>query len=657
MAAELGIFALILAFALSLSQAFFGLIGAWRSRPAWMQVARPAVTGQFVFVATAFACLVYAFVHDDFSVLYVARNSNSHLPVFYKVAALWGAHEGSLLLWILILSIWSVAVAAFSRQLPLGFSSRVLGVMGLVSSGFMLFTLWTSNPFQRLIPAAQDGADLNPVLQDFALAIHPPMLYMGYVGFSVAFAFACAAMLEGRLDQTWAKWTRPWTIFAWMFQTIGIALGSWWAYYELGWGGWWFWDPVENASFMPWLVGTALIHSLSVTEKRGIFKSWTLLLAIFAFSLSLVGTFLVRSGVLVSVHSFATDPTRGLYILAFLVLTIGGSLTLYAWRAPKLYAPGGFELFSREFFLLVNNVILVAVAGLVLWGTLSPLVYELLGLGKISVGPPVFAVMFLVPVLPLLAFLAVGMHSAWRRGKLTVAAKPLWWLLAGSVALAVAVQGLAYGSFQWVGLVGMSFGFWVIASAFLDPLARYRQGLKITAAMLGMSIAHIGVGMFAIGASGVESYKIEKDVALKPGGSFLIAGYNFRFVNAVDVKGPNYDAVEALMEVTRDGKPVAILKPQKRHFWVQQTDNSQAAISVGWSRDLFVAMGNPLGEGAWSMRIQYKPLVRYIWLGALVMAIGGFIAATDRRYRARIQATVRAGAGVPPNPEPTLGPA
>jgi cytochrome c-type biogenesis protein CcmF len=655
MAAELGIFALILAFVLSLSQAFFGLIGAWRSRLAWMSVARPAVTGQFVFVATAFACLVYAFVHDDFSVLYVARNSNSHLPVFYKVAALWGAHEGSLLLWILILSIWSVAVAAFSRQLPLGFSSRVLGVMGLVSSGFMLFTLWTSNPFQRLIPAAQDGADLNPVLQDFALAIHPPMLYMGYVGFSVAFAFACAAMLEGRLDQTWAKWTRPWTIFAWMFQTIGIALGSWWAYYELGWGGWWFWDPVENASFMPWLVGTALIHSLSVTEKRGIFKSWTLLLAIFAFSLSLVGTFLVRSGVLVSVHSFATDPTRGLYILAFLVFTIGGSLTLYAWRAPKLYAPGGFEFFSREFFLLVNNVILVAVAALVLWGTLSPLVYELLGLGKISVGPPVFAVMFLVPILPLMLFLAIGMHSAWRRGKLTIAAKPIWWLLAVSVVLAAAVQRVAYGSFQWVGLVGMSFGFWVIASALLDPLARYRQGLKITAAMLGMSIAHIGVGMFAIGASGVESYKIEKDVALKPGGSFLIAGYNFRFVNAVDVKGPNYDAVEALMEVTRGGKPVAILKPQKRHYWVQQTDNSQAAISVGWSRDLFVAMGNPLGEGAWSMRIQYKPLVRYIWLGALVMAIGGFTAATDRRYRSRVPAAVRATTGAPPNPEPTLG--
>jgi len=651
MAPELGIFALILAFVLSLAQAFFGLAGAWRARPVWMSVARPAVTGQFVFVAMAFACLSYSFVNDDFSVLYVARNSNSQLPLFYKVAALWGAHEGSLLLWILILSIWSVAVAAFSRQLPVSFSSRVLGVMGLVSSGFMLFTLWTSNPFQRLIPAAGDGADLNPVLQDFALAIHPPMLYTGYVGFSVAFAFAIAAMLEGRLDQTWAKWTRPWTIFAWMFQTIGIALGSWWAYYELGWGGWWFWDPVENASFMPWLVGTALIHSLSVTEKRGIFKSWTLLLAIFAFSLSLVGTFLVRSGVLVSVHSFATDPTRGLYILAFLVVTIGGSLTLYAWRAPKLYAPGGFQLFSREFFLLVNNVILVSVAGLVLWGTLSPLVYEELGLGKISVGPPVFAVMFLVPIIPLMIFLAIGMHSAWRRGKLTVAAEPLWWLLAAAAALSIAIQGLGFGTFHWVGLLGFTFGFWIIFSSLLDPIRRWRQGLNLSAAVLGMSIAHLGVGLFAIGASGVESYKIEKDVALKPGGSFAIAGYDVRFVNAVDVRGPNYDAVQALVEVTRNGKPVAVLKPQKRHFWVQQTDNSQAAISVNWSRDLFVAMGNSLGDGAWSMRIQYKPFVRYIWLGALVMALGGFIAATDRRYRVKVPGAAR-DVAVPPAPEP-----
>jgi cytochrome c-type biogenesis protein CcmF len=598
-----------------------------------MSAARPAVAAQFGFVVVAFGCLVYSFVHNDFSVAYIAEHSNSRLPLFYQVAALWGGHEGSLLLWTLILAIWSVAVLIFSTSLPRSFSSRVLGVMGLISGGFLLFMLWTSDPFQRLIPAAGDGADLNPVLQDFALAIHPPMLYTGYVGFSVAFAFACAAMLEGRLDQAWAKWTRPWTIFAWMFQTVGIALGSWWAYYELGWGGWWFWDPVENASFMPWLVGTALIHSLSVTEKRGIFKSWTLLLAIFAFSLSLIGTFIVRSGVLVSVHSFATDPKRGLFILVFLMMTIGGSLGLYAWRAPKLYAPGGFELFSREFFLLVNNVLLVGVAGLILWGTLSPLVYEVLGIGKISVGPPVFSLMFLVPMLPLLVFMCIGMHSAWRRGKLTAAAKPIWWLLGAAVLIAIAVQGLVYREFHWVGLIGFSLGIWVMFSAVLDLVQRWRGGLKPTAGMLGMAIAHFGIGMFAIGASGVESYKIEKDVALKPGGSFAIAGYDFNFINARDVRGPNYDAVEALVEITRAGRQVALLRPQKRHFWVQQSDNSQAAISVSWSRDLFVAMGNPLGDGAWSMRLQYKPLVRYIWLGAIVMAIGGFIAARDRRYR------------------------
>jgi cytochrome c-type biogenesis protein CcmF len=406
---------------------------------------------------------------------------------------------------------------------------------------------------------------------------------------------------------------------------------------------------------MPWLVGTALIHSLSVTEKRGIFKSWTLLLAIFAFSLSLVGTFLVRSGVLVSVHSFATDPTRGLYILAFLVLTIGGSLTLYAWRAPKLYAPGGFELFSREFFLLVNNVILVAVAALVLWGTLSPLVYEMLNIGKISVGPPVFAVMFLVPMFPLMIFLAIGMHSAWRRGKLTVTAKPLWWLGGAAVLLSVAIQGIVFREFHIVGLMGFSFGFWVIFSSVLEPLRRWRQKQTIGAALIGMCLAHLGVGMFAIGASGVESYKIEKDVALKPGGSFTIAGYEFTFVNAANVTGPNYDAVEATVTVTRDGHLVTVLKPQKRHFWVQQTDNSKAAISVNWARDLFVAMGNPLGENAWSMRIQYKPLVRYIWLGAIVMALGGLLAATDRRYRLKVPADAPQPSTTPPPGRAELG--
>ena len=649
---ELGIFALILALLLSMAQAFFGLVGAWWDKPAWMAVARPAVAGQFVFVVMSFGCLVYSFVVNDFSVLYVANNSNTQLPLFYRVAAVWGAHEGSLLLWITILAIWSLAVAAFSRGLPRTFASRVLGIMGMVSTGFLLFTLWTSNPFKRLIPAAPNGASLNPILQDFALSIHPPMLYTGYVGFSVAFAFACAAMLEGRLDQSWAKWTRPWTICAWIFQTIGITLGSWWAYYELGWGGWWFWDPVENASFMPWLVGTALIHSLSVTEKRGIFKSWTLLLAIFAFSLSLIGTFLVRSGVLVSVHSFATDPKRGLFILAGLVFTIGSSLALYAWRAPKLYVPGGFELFSREFFLLVNNVLLVSAAGLVLWGTLAPLFYELLGIGKISVGPPVFNLMFMVPILPMLIFMAIGMHATWRRGKLTVRAASLWALLGVGAVAAILIQH-AYGSFHWVGLVGLAFGIWIILSSLYEPVQRLRQRQVIPRAMVGMTIAHLGVGMFAIGVSGVNTYKIEKDVAMKPGATFSIAGYDFKFLSTSKVIGPDYDAVQALIEVTHDGKLVATLTPQKRHFAVQQTDNSHAAIAVNPLRDLFVAMGDPLGAGAWSMRIQYKPLIRYVWLGALVMAVGGVVSASDRRYRVKVPATTAdTAAAAPPRPDP-----
>jgi cytochrome c-type biogenesis protein CcmF len=653
---ELGQFSLILALLLSMSQAFFGLAGAWRANTAWMMVSRPAVTGQFVFVVLAFASLVYAFVTNDFSVTYVATNSNSQLPLFYRVAAVWGAHEGSLLLWILILSVWSLAVAVFSRQLPLSFSSRVLGVMGLVSTGFELFTLWTSSPFLRLMPAARDGADLNPILQDFALAIHPPMLYTGYVGFSVAFAFAIAAMLEGRLDQNWAKWTRPWTIGAWLFQTIGIALGSWWAYYELGWGGWWFWDPVENASFMPWLVGTALIHSLAVTERRGIFKSWTLLLAIFAFSLSLVGTFLVRSGVLVSVHSFATDPTRGLYILVFLLFTIGGSLSLYAWRAPKLYVPGGFEMWSREFFLLVNNVLLVVVAGLVLWGTLSPLVYEVMGIGKISVGPPVFSLMFLVPMLPLLIFLGVGMHSTWKRGRFGSVAKPLGWLAGVAAVIASLIAFVGYKQVHWVGLLGFTAGIWIIFSSLLDPIQRWRQGVRPTAGTLGMVIAHFGVGMFAIGVSGVESYKVEKDVALKPGGSFAIAGYSFKYMDSKPVQGPNYEALEARVEVSRNGTPITTLYPQKRRYWVKETDMSQAAISVGWSRDLFVAMGDSLGNGAWSMRIQYKPLIRYVWMGALVMAIGGGIAASDRRYRSKVKSEAAQSIGAPPDNPPSLLP-
>ncbi|HKE43644.1 MAG TPA: heme lyase CcmF/NrfE family subunit [Steroidobacteraceae bacterium] len=630
---ELGHFALILALCLAIAQSVFGLIGAWRRQPEWMAVARPAVAGQFVFVALAFGCLTAAFVGNDFSVSYVALNSNSALPTFYRVAAVWGAHEGSLLLWIFVLATWSLAVAALSRSLPDTFIARVLGVLGVVSAGFMTFTLATSNPFLRLLPPAVDGNDLNPLLQDFALAVHPPILYTGYVGFAVAFAFACAAMLEGRLDQAWARWTRPWTIVAWMFLTIGIALGSWWAYYELGWGGWWFWDPVENASFMPWLAGTALIHSLAVTEKRGLFRSWTLLLAIFAFSLSLLGTFLVRSGVLISVHAFATDPARGVFVLTFLTLCIGGALSLYAWRAPKLGSSAGFELWSRESFLLFNNVLLVIAAALILLGTLYPLFMDGLDLGKISVGPPYFRAVFLVPMLPLLALLGVGMHAAWKRARLADLKRPL--LIALIVALVVALTATLwfFGRVTVLATVGTTAGLWIIYSSLRDPVSRLRKHQSLSAAVLGMSIAHFGVGVFTIGVAGVEAYKIEKDVALKPGQSVTIAGYDFAFRELRNVEGPNYHAIEGEFDVTRNGQLVRVLQPQKRVYRVQTSPMTEAAITVGWTRDLFVALGDQLGNEAWSVRIQYKPLIRYVWLGALLMAFGGLLAASDRRYR------------------------
>ena len=640
---ELGHFALILALCLALAQSFFGLAGAYTHRPEWMSVARPAVAGQFVFVALAFGCLTASFLGGDFSVRYVALNSNSALPTFYRVAAVWGAHEGSLMLWILVLTTWSVAVAAFSRSLPDTFIARVLGVLGLISTGFLTFTLSTSNPFLRLLPPAMDGNDLNPLLQDFALAVHPPILYTGYVGFAVAFAFACAAMLEGRLDQTWARWTRPWTIVAWMFLTIGIALGSWWAYYELGWGGWWFWDPVENASFMPWLAGTALIHSLAVTEKRGLFRSWTLLLAIFAFSLSLLGTFLVRSGVLISVHSFASDPARGVCILAFLTLCIGGALTLFAWRAPKLGSSAGFELWSRESFLLFNNALLVIAASLILLGTLYPLFMDGLDLGKISVGPPYFRVVFLVPMLPLLALVGVGMHAAWKRARLAELKRPLLLGLAGAFALALAGVLIAYGRVTILALVGLTAGLWIIYSALREPVLRLRRRQGMPTFLLGMCIAHFGVGVFTIGVSGVEAYKVEKDVALKPGQSVQIAGYDFAFRGVRNVEGPNYSAIEGEFDVSHKGTLLRVLHPQKRVYRVQTMPMTEAAITVGWTRDLFVALGDQLGGDAWSVRIQYKPLIRYIWLGALLMALGGLTAASDRRYRtARVTDTLPA---------------
>jgi cytochrome c-type biogenesis protein CcmF len=635
MVIELGLFALIIAVLLSIAQAWFGLAGAQLDNRRWMAAARPAVTGQWVFVALSFAVLCWAFYKNDFSVQYVANNSNSELPTFYRFAAVWGAHEGSLLLWALALSTWSVLVVPFSRNLPETFAARVIGVLGVVSVGFQLFILLTSSPFERLVPAALDGRDLNPLLQDPALAIHPPMLYIGYVGFSVAFAFAVACLLEGKLDEKWARWARPWTTVSWMFLTIGIALGSWWAYYELGWGGWWFWDPVENASFMPWLVGTALIHSLAVTEKRGLFKSWTLLLAITAFSLSLLGTFLVRSGVLVSVHAFASDPSRGLFILAFLGVCVGGSLALYAWRGPALRAKGGFDTLSRETFLLTNNLLLLVATALILIGTLYPLFLDALNMGKISVGPPYFNVVFLIPTIPLLFLMAIGMHSVWKKSNLDDIKRPLAILFAVSLAIGLIVPPVIYGAFHLTTVVGLTAGTWVILSSLYEPFQRIRKRQSLSRSVVGMTLAHIGVGVFAIGVTVTQTYRIEKDIALKPGETIELQGYTFQFNSTRPVKGPNFDAIESEVTITRDGKLVATLHPQKRVYRVQRSPMTEAGIHVKWSRDLFVAMGEDLGQGAWSMRIQYKPMVRYIWLGALIMALGGIVAVTDRRYRTK----------------------
>ncbi len=516
---EIGHFAMILALLLSAAQAFFGLAGAALKRERWLAVVPSAVAGQFLFLALGTGTLVHAFVVNDFSVKYVAEHSNSALPLFYRISALWGAHEGSLLLWICVLGLWTVAVALRSDHLPRAYAARVLGVLGVVSFGFLLFLLSTSSPFERLVPAAVDGNDLNPLLQDFAMAIHPPILYTGYVGMSVSFAFACAAMLEGRTDNAWARWQRPWTIIAWAFLSCGIALGSWWAYYELGWGGWWFWDPVENASFMPWLVGTALIHSLAVTDKRGLFKSWTLLLSVGVFSLSLLGTFLVRSGVLVSVHSFASDPARGIFILSFLALMIGGALTLFAWRAPKLGSSAGFAIVSRESFLLFNNILLVVAAAVVFGGTLAPLIADTLRLGTLSVGPPYFNPSFLVPTLPLVMLVSIGIHSRWRRGALGESKRRILGALAAALLIGLAVTYGFYGGGMLLTPVGAVVGFWIILSSLIDPIDRLRRRLTLPASVLGMTIAHIGLGCFVLGITFVKANTIELDVALARGAS------------------------------------------------------------------------------------------------------------------------------------------
>ncbi len=641
---ELGHFALILALLLAALQAFFGIAGPMLGRDRWIAAVTPAVAGQFVMIATAVGCLVASFVGNDFSVMYVAENSNSALPLFYRVTAMWGAHEGSLLLWILLLAAWTVAVSIGAARLPARFAARVLGVLGVISFGFLLFTLATSNPFLRLDPAAPDGRDLNPILQDPALAIHPPILYTGYVGFAVAFAFACAAMLEGRLDQVWARWTRPWTTAAWAFLTCGIALGSFWAYYELGWGGFWFWDPVENASFMPWLVGTALVHSLAVTDKRGLFKSWTLLLAILAFSMSMLGTFLVRSGVLVSVHSFAADPSRGIFILAFLIVMIGGALSLYAWRAPLLQSTAGFELGARESFLLFNNVLLVIAAATVFAGTLAPLISDALKLGTVSVGPPYFNPTFMLSMLPLLALLSVGIHSNWKRGRLKDKQRTL---LNTLVVAAVLACGIVYGIYSHGRLltpIGATLALWIVLASLVDPIDRWRRGLSLSRAVIGMTIAHLGLALAVMALTTVQSFTTERDVALAPGGSTSAGGYEFRFEGVKPVEGPNYDGVGGTIVVTRNGAPITVLTPEKRQYWVQHQVITQTSIKMHRGNNLLVALGEDLGAGRWSVRIQIRPLVSFIWLAALIMAIGGATAASDRRYRtARVAEPLRAG--------------
>jgi cytochrome c-type biogenesis protein CcmF len=636
---ELGQLALALALAVALVQAGVPLAGAARGNAAWMAVGRSAAHAQALLIAFSFGCLVYSFVANDFSVQYVAMHSNSKLPLQYRVAGAWGGHEGSLLLWCVMLGVWMSAVALFSTHLPEEMAARVLSVLGVVSVGFIAFLLFTSNPFDRLFPAAEDGRDLNPLLQDPGMVIHPPMLYMGYVGFSVAYAFAVAALLSGRLDAAWARWSRPWTTVAWMFLTLGIALGSGWAYYELGWGGWWFWDPVENASFMPWLVGTALIHSLAVTEKRGAFRSWTVLLAIIAFGLSLLGTFLVRSGVLTSVHAFAVDPKRGIFVLGLFAVTIGGALALYSWRTARIGLGGSFEPVSRETLLLANNVLLAAAAGSVMLGTLYPLLLDAVGGGKISVGPPYFEAVFAPLMAPALFLMGVGPLARWKRASLPELAVLLRWALAASLAVGLLLP-FAFG--QWHALVGFSLALalWIVVTA----LMTLRRGLRQTRAHYGMVVAHIGVAVFVVGVTLVKGYDAERDAKMKTGDTVELNGYVFRLDGVRPVDGPNFRAAQARVTVTREGKPVAVLRPERRVYTVQEQTMTEAAIDAGFTRDLYVSLGDPLEGGAWLVKVQVKPFIDWIWGGCLVMALGGLLAASDRRYRLRASARERAAA-------------
>tara|TARA_R110001583_G_scaffold22448_7_gene84251 strand:- start:232 stop:2208 length:1977 start_codon:yes stop_codon:yes gene_type:complete len=641
---ELGHFALILGFCFALVLAVLPLWGVQRGDQLAMASARYLSFAQFLFTTIAMICLVYAFMTDDFSVDIVAAQSNSLLPAAYKFSALWGGHEGSLLLWLEILTLWTVAVAIFSRQLPREILARVLAVMGMIAVGFFSFSLFTSNPFARhLLNAPLDGQDLNPLLQDPGMVIHPPMLYVGYVGFSVAFSFAIAALLSGRMDASWARWSRPWTNTAWLFLTVGIALGSWWAYYELGWGGWWFWDPVENASFMPWLVGTALIHSLAVTEKRGVFKSWTLLLAIFAFSLSLLGTFLVRSGVLTSVHAFAADPTRGMFILAFLFLVVGGSLTLYALKAPAAKPAPSFGWLSREALLLANNIVLLVAAMTVLLGTLFPLIMDYAGLGKYSVGPPYFNAIF-VPLMCLLALLVgIGPSSQWKR---TGAAR--WWrallgAFVSSVLIALIVPNGFAGDFQIGATIGVLLTAWIVLSSLVNLRSKTRNapsflsGLRrLTPSYYGMLLAHIGFAASVLGVAMVTSFNDERDIRMQVGERMeSVSGYEVSFDGVKSITGPNYQGQRGSFTLWQDGDFVAEMHPEKRRYHARSGQvMTEAAIDASLLRDVYIALGEPVGEHAWAVRVHVKPFIRFIWLGAILMALGALLAICDKRYRA-----------------------
>ena len=641
MIAELGNYALALSLAVSFFLAILPLWGAEKGHPQLMSLARPMTYGLFFTLTIAFAALFYLFAVNDFSVQYVVNNSNSSLPIYYRLSAVWGSHEGSLLLWIWLLTLWGAAVALFSKHLPQEAVARVLGIMGIISIGFLLFVLFTSNPFTRTFPDFPvDGRELNPMLQDVGLIFHPPLLYMGYVGFSVAFAFAIASLMTGKLDSAWARWSRPWTIAAWVFLTLGIVLGSWWAYYELGWGGWWFWDPVENSSLMPWLAGTALIHSLAVTEKRGSFKAWTVLLAILAFSLCLLGTFLVRSGILVSVHAFASDPTRGLYILAYLVVVIGGSLTLYAYKGNQIRSRDNAERYSRETLLLLNNILLMTALCVVFLGTLLPLVHKQLGLGSISIGAPFFDQMFLIIMTPFALLLGIGPLVKWRRDQFSEIRTPV---VVSVIVMAIAGFTLPYFLHNKltvsVVLGTMMSVIIVLLSLYeMKQRATYRESFfkgitKLSRSHWGMILAHLGVAMTVWGIAFSQNFSVERDVRMTVGDTVQIADYDFKFTGVSDANGPNYMGGKAQIDISKDGKPEVTLFAEKRFYTVSKMPMTEAAIDWGFTRDLYVALGEKIEDNSWALRLYYKPFIRWIWIGGLFMALGGLLCMFDRRYR------------------------